>query len=96
MEIQWLAERVMLGLMKPGLKDLESASTWSFSTQEEPTFWGAMWADRLVQSAFLQQAVDGAHATAADLHRLSEAWRKWCAEPDGRFVVVHGEILCRE
>lgn len=74
----------------------KSASTWSFSTHEERMFWGAMWADRLIQSAFLQQAVDGGHATAGDLHRLSEAWREWCAEPDGRFVVVHGEILCRK
>jgi len=72
----------------------QSASTWSFSTREERIFWGAMWADRLVQSAFAQQAVDGGHATAGELRHLSEAWSRWCAEPDGRFVVVHGEILC--
>lgn len=73
-----------------------SASTWCFTSQEERKFWGTMWADRLLQSAFFQQAVNGGHASGEELHQISRAWRDWCDEPDGRFVVVHGEILCRK
>lgn len=73
-----------------------SASAWCFSSDEERQFWGGLWADRLVQSDFLRQAVDGGHANAEELQRLSQAWRRWCAEPDGRFVMLHGESLCRK
>lgn len=80
-----------------GAKDISStASTWCFSSLEEREFWGGMWADRLLQSAFVQQAIDGGHATQDDLREMSQAWRDWIRHPDGRFVVQHGEILCRK
>ena len=73
-----------------------TASTWVFTTREERSWWGTMWADRLLQSAFFKQATNGGHATAEKLQQLSEAWRNWSSEPDGLFVMVHGEILCRK
>lgn len=73
-----------------------SASTWCYTSQEECTWWGQLWADRTTQSDFFQQAIDGGNATAEELQQISEAWRKWSKELDGRFVVVHGEIVCRK
>ena len=73
-----------------------TTSTWCFRSQEDRSWWGQMWADRLIQSAFFQQAIDGGHATPDQLHRMSQAWKRWCTEPDGLFVMVHGEILCRK
>ena len=34
-------------------------------------------------------------ADQARLERISDAWRRWATSPDGWYVVVHGEILCR-
>ena len=55
-----------------------------------------MWADRVIQSTSFQYAVSGGIATEAELHEMSKAWRAWIEEPDGRFVMLHGEILCHK
>ena len=41
------------------------------------TWWGGMWADRVVASAFAEQAVERGFATRADLEGMSTAWRAW-------------------
>lgn len=70
-----------------------SASAWCFATPAERTWWGGLWADRIVDSALAGQAVDGGHTDAAELREISAAWRAWAAHPDGWFSVLHGEIL---
>ena len=39
------------------------------------------------------QAVEIGAATAAELDAMAAAWRRWAADPDGWFAVLHGEIL---
>ena len=51
-----------------------------------------MWADRVVASAFAEQAVDRGLATPAELDDLAAAWRAWSASPDAWFAILHGEI----
>ena len=51
-----------------------------------------VWADRVVASAFAEQAVDRALATRADLEDIADAWRAWSASPDGWFAILHGEL----
>lgn len=72
-----------------------TASTWCYATADERAWWGGMWADRIVESALARQLVDDGFATAADLKRISGAWRAWSDAADGWFLVPHGEILCR-
>jgi SAM-dependent methyltransferase len=72
-----------------------SASVWCWSTPAERESWGGMWADRILQTAIADQAVDYGYATPADLERISRAWRTWVASDDGWFTALHGEILCR-
>lgn len=72
-----------------------SASVWCFATDDDRHWWGGMWADRIVDSALARQAVDGGHATMAELTEISSAWRSWSREPDGWFAILHGEVLCR-
>lgn len=72
-----------------------SASVWCYATPEERSWWGGMWADRILQTAIADHAVDYGYATRADLERISEGWREWAASPDGWFSLLHGEILCR-
>jgi SAM-dependent methyltransferase len=72
-----------------------SSSTWTFATEEERAWWGGLWADRTVDSAYAASAVGGGHATAADLRAIADGWRSWAGHQDGWFSVVHGEVLCR-
>ncbi|GAA5090900.1 methyltransferase domain-containing protein [Microbacterium yannicii] len=76
-----------------GLGDIRAtASLWLFEDEGDRAWWGGMWADRVLQSAF----ADSARATGADdaqLQRISEAWREWAAAEDGWLLMPHGEIL---
>ncbi|HEY3504913.1 MAG TPA: methyltransferase domain-containing protein [Actinocatenispora sp.] len=88
--------RMLSWARRAGFADVTAtSSTWCFATPEDREWWGGMWADRIVHSAIARQAVDSGAATAADLARISAAWRSWAADPDGWISVVHGEILCR-
>ncbi|MBP3977520.1 class I SAM-dependent methyltransferase [Microbacterium sp. BLY] len=72
-----------------------TASTWCYATPAEREWWGGLWADRILESALARQLVDQDLATAADLHEISDAWKRWADEGDGWFLVPHGEILAR-
>jgi len=72
-----------------------SAGTWCYATPEERTWWAQLWADRFQHSDIARQLVAGGAASEADLRRIADGWLAWGAEPDGWFVVLHGEILCR-
>lgn len=79
-----------------GAKDVTpSASIWCHSTPDERAWWGGMWADRILRSRIAEQAVDGGHATRAELEEISTAWREWAEHADGWFAIPHGEILIR-
>lgn len=72
-----------------------SASVWVFDTPEKRAWWGGMWADRVVASAFADHALRLSLADDATLQRISDAWREWAAHPDGWILLPHGEILAR-
>jgi SAM-dependent methyltransferase len=71
-----------------------TASVWCYASPEERTWWGGMWAERVVHSALAGQAVAQGLATEADLRRIADGWREWVAAEDGWFLVPHGEIIC--
>ncbi|HCA85295.1 MAG TPA: SAM-dependent methyltransferase [Streptomyces sp.] len=72
-----------------------SASVWCYATPDERAWWSGLWADRTVASAYARRAVDGGHATEAELRRIADGWHEWGASEDGWFTVLHGEIRCR-
>lgn len=72
-----------------------SGSVWCYATPQDRAWWGGMWADRIVDSRLAQWAVDDGHASRAELKEMSVAWREWSQNPDGWFLVPHGEIICR-
>lgn len=77
-----------------GFSSVESsASVWCFTDDVDRQWWGGLWADRIVESELARQAVDGGHATTADLQAFAEAFRRWIDAPDGWFAVLHGEAL---
>jgi len=72
-----------------------SASIWSFAEDDERAWWADAWAVRATESDFARQAVDGGHATSADLRVVAEAWRTWGDDPAGTFLMPHAEVLAR-
>lgn len=78
-----------------GLHDITcTTSSWCFATDEERGWWGGLWADRVRQSSFAEQAKEYGLATREDLDQVAAAWREWIDSPDGWFAVLHGEIRC--
>ena len=79
-----------------GLADAAyTTSTWTFATPEDRGWWGGLWAERTVASTFAEQAARYGIATEAELARVAQGWRDWSAQPDGVFVVLHGELIAR-
>ncbi len=88
--------RLLAWARAAGFDDVHaSASTWCYATPEERSWWGGMWADRIVESALARQLVDAAMATTDDLRGIGDAWRAWADDGDGWFLVPHGEIIAR-
>jgi ubiquinone/menaquinone biosynthesis C-methylase UbiE len=79
-----------------GFGELEvTTSTWTFADPEARAWWGGLWADRVVLSAFADQAVGYGLSSRDELGELAAAWRQWADHPDGFFAVLHGEVLAR-
>jgi SAM-dependent methyltransferase len=72
-----------------------TASVWCFSNPTDREWWGGSWADRIVASSIAEQAVSKGLASPADLQEMAAAWGRWAADPDGWFIVPHGELICR-
>lgn len=72
-----------------------TASAWCFATDEERTWWGELWAERTTATVLADQATAAGLATPADLEDMAAAFRRWAADPDGVFLVPHGEVLAR-
>jgi SAM-dependent methyltransferase len=72
-----------------------TSSTWCFATPDDRAWWGGMWADRILESDMARTAVATGAATNDDLRRISDAWKRWSAHPDGWLSILHGELICR-
>ena len=85
--------RLLAWAHEAGFTDVAAtASVWCFASAADRAWWGGMWADRVVTSAFAEQAVDRALATPAELGEISTGWRECSASPDAWLAIVHGEI----
>lgn len=74
---------------------IASSSTWCFASPSERSWWGGMWADRILSSSIAQQLTDTGLATIAELHEISAAWRAWAEDENGWLSILHGEIIYR-
>ena len=72
-----------------------TSSTWCFADDEDRSWWGGMWAERILGSAMAEQALATGAATEDDLRRISRGWLEWAERDDGWLSILHGEILCR-
>ena len=88
--------RLLAWAHEAGLTDLTpTASSWCFATPEDRAWWGGMWADRVLQSRFADQAYAEGASTPEELEAISRAWLAWAEHPDGWMTQTHGELLAR-
>jgi len=79
-----------------GFADIEvSSSTWTFADAQTRAWWGGLWAERVVDSAFAEQAVSYGLSDRAELTELAAGWRAWAEAEDAIFVVLGVEVLAR-
>ena len=79
-----------------GFTDLEvSSSTWTFADDETRRWWGDLWSERAVASAFATQAIEYGLSDHGELTAISSAFRTWAASPDATFIILHVEVLAR-
>jgi ubiquinone/menaquinone biosynthesis C-methylase UbiE len=91
------AGRFLLGwAQQAGFAEIvPSASVWCFANETDRAWWGGTWSQRVTVSEFARQAMDRGLATSEELAAMSQAWSEWASAPDGWFVVVHGQVVCR-
>ncbi len=91
------AGRFLLGwAQRAGFSDITAtSSTWTYADPENRAWWGGLWADRVTASAFATQAIEYGLSDRHELENIAAAWRHWAQQPDGWYVVLHGEILAR-
>lgn len=89
------AGRYLLGWAQAaGFTDVTAgSSTWTFADADNRRWWGALWADRVRQSSFADQALAYRLTDDGELAAIAAAWRHWAEQPDGWFAVLHGEVL---
>ena len=77
-----------------GFAELQvSSSNWTFQNDEDRAWWGGLWADRVRQSEFATQSVEYGLTTDSELDGIAEAFLQWADDPEGLFIVVHGEVV---
>lgn len=77
-----------------GLVDLRpSGSVWVYADPAATAWWGDVWARRVTESAYRDQALERGLLSETELDRVAAAWRDWSADPDAWFAVPHGELL---
>jgi len=80
--------------LEAGFGNVEaSASAWCYATDDERTWWGGLWADRVATTALGTRAVELGIATTDDVTAMADAWRTWATTHDAWFAVLHGEVL---
>ncbi|MFW2383258.1 MAG: class I SAM-dependent methyltransferase [Acidimicrobiales bacterium] len=72
-----------------------SVGTWLYCSEVERLWWGRLWAERSVSSAFGTQALRYGIATEEDQAEVVAAWLEWMEHPAAWFVVPNGELLIR-
>lgn len=89
------AGRYLLGwAQRAGFDDVTAtSSTWTYADPEARSWWGALWADRVLESSFATQALAAGLSDRGELEAIAAAFRRWAAAPDGVFVIPSGEIL---
>ena len=72
-----------------------TVDTWLFQTPEDRQWWGELWAERTVDSAFGEQAREYGVSDRAEQELIADSWRTWAAVDEALFTVPNFELLIR-
>ena len=79
-----------------GFEDIEiSSSNWLYATPERRLWHAQSWSERVLHSAFADQALERGLADQAAPERISAGWLAWAQPPDGTFLIPSTEIIAR-
>lgn len=86
--------RLLSWVQQAGFTDtVMTSATWTFADPEARLWWGGLWADRVELSDLAKQAVDYELSTSQELAAIADAFRRWASQPDGAFIVPHGQVV---
>ncbi|WP_342023625.1 methyltransferase domain-containing protein [Arthrobacter citreus] len=86
--------RLVAWTLEAGFTEFEpSSSNWLYATEERRSWFGGGWADRVLHSAFAEQALDRELTDQAGLERMAAGWRRWAQASDGWFLLPSGEVI---
>ena len=88
-----LSYALKAGFKRSGIKS--TTSTGCFSSAEDGSWWGIMWANRLLNSSFRAKALESGYATLEDLQRYADDWREWSSLEDAIWTNINLEIVCQ-
>lgn len=72
-----------------------SSSNWIYATAERRAGHAESWANRVLHSAFAEQALERGLTDRPGLERLAEGWRRWGRTEDGFFLIPNVELIAR-
>jgi hypothetical protein len=72
-----------------------SSSNWLYATGQQRRWQARVWGERVLHSAFAEQALEYGFANPADLARISAGWHRWGSTDDGWFLIPNGEVIAR-
>ncbi|MCE3244711.1 MAG: SAM-dependent methyltransferase, partial [Arthrobacter sp.] len=72
-----------------------SSSNWLYATGQQRRWQARVWGERVLHSAFADQALEYGFAQEADLTRISAGWHRWGSTDDGWFLIPNGEVIAR-
>jgi ubiquinone/menaquinone biosynthesis C-methylase UbiE len=72
-----------------------TSSNWLYATGQQRRWQARVWGERVLHSAFGEQALEYGFANPADLARISAGWHRWGSTDDGWFLIPNGEVIAR-
>jgi len=80
-----------------GFRDIvPSSSNWLYATEDQRAWWGKVWSERVLHSAYSEQSLERGLLDQAGLDRIARGWQEWAMAADGWFLIPNGEILARK
>ncbi|MCC3281458.1 class I SAM-dependent methyltransferase [Arthrobacter sp. zg-Y916] len=87
--------RLVSWALEAGFTEVEaSSSNWLYATEERRRWHAGAWSQRVLHSAFADQALD-LGLSREDLQRIADGWLRWGEAQDGWFLMPSGELLAR-
>jgi ubiquinone/menaquinone biosynthesis C-methylase UbiE len=70
-----------------------SSSNWIFASADERSWWGGLWADRVLHSDFARQGIEYELTSRDELEAIADAFARWSQSSEAFFLLVNVEVL---